>query len=238
MAEEAAVERMEQMNNGGGGGDIRPRPDPTLLTTQQLIREIGALRETLETRMDAINTKIETRLDGMDKAIELLQSTHDKLPAKIDEKVRHLESLHDERFIGVQRQLEGVQRQFEERDVRSEQTSQAAKEAVATAFQASKEAVAAALQAAKEAVAAQNEAFSQATSKAEGATAKLLDQLSSQILLSTGGLNDKIDDVKSRLTTIEGKGSGYSASWGVGLAAIGLVGTLLGIAMLVVNLTR
>ncbi len=138
----------------GSGGDIRPRPDPTVLTTQALLREIGALRDTLETRMDAINTKIETRLDGMDKAIELVREHNDRMPDKMTQQVALVRALYDERFAGGQRQLQ-------ERDVRAEQATQAAKEAVSTAFQASKEASQAA-----------NDSFATATAKAEASTAK------------------------------------------------------------------
>lgn len=159
--------------------ESRPVPDPTTLTTQQLIREIGAVREI-----------IETRLDGMDKAIELLQKSSDKFPEFVKSEVVTLFKLHQEKF-------ESVQTQFQERDVRDERSSRD-----------SKTAVDAALSAAKEAVGAQNASSALAIAKSETATDKRIDQQGTLIANATKALDDKIDDLKERLTRIEGKAEG------------------------------
>jgi len=49
--------------------DRRPVPDPTILTTQQLQREVAALKEI-----------IFTRLDANDKAVELLHADVTRVP--------------------------------------------------------------------------------------------------------------------------------------------------------------
>ena len=87
------------------------------------------------------------------------------------------------------------------------------------AFAASERAVQAALLSAEKAVAEQNRAFTVATEKSEKATSKQLDGLETLISVSVktlndkidavgAPLNDKIDDLKGRLTTIEGSGKG------------------------------
>lgn len=162
---------------------IVPIPDPTLLTTQQLIRENVWLREV-----------IETRLDGMDKAIELLQRTADKFPDRIDEKIKSLSDVHEEKFASIQVQ-------FAERDVRTEQTSRD-----------SKVAVDAALTAQKEVVAEQNRSSATAIAKSETATMKQIDQLANMIASSTKTADDKIVDLKERLTRIEGGSEGRVSS--------------------------
>src|ERR1035441_9083425 len=101
--------------------DRIPSPDPTILTTEQLHRELGILREFLE-----------ARLEGMDKVFA-------------------------ERFIGVQKQ-------FDERDVRT-----------AGAVIAGTTAVNAALQAQKEAAGAQNDSLTASITKSEAATVKQID---------------------------------------------------------------
>ena len=63
-----------------------------------------------------------------------------------------------------------------------------------------------------------------ATSKSEASTAKQLDAIDAMIGATVSGLNDKIDDIKSRLTTIEGSGKGSK-----GLMAI--IFTIAGIAI-------
>jgi hypothetical protein len=45
------------------------------------------------------------------------------------------------------------------------------------------------------------------------------------------GLEMNIADLKSRIDRQEGKSGGYSASWGIMVAAIGLVATILAIAI-------
>lgn len=196
----------------GNIGDLVPRPDPSLLTTRQLQREVFGLRELLETRLAGVDAThrfvreiIETRLNGMDKAIELLQDTADKFPARIDEKITALREVHEQRFDAKfdthLEKFSSIQTQFRERDVRAEQSSKD-----------SKVAVDAALQAAKEAVGEQNKSSALAIAKSETATVKQLEQLYALIASMTKGFDDKIGDVKDRLTRIEGKGEGSATT--------------------------
>lgn len=153
-------------------------PDPTPLTTQALFREIAALKELFETRLAA-----------MDKGILLLQAFADKQPttSTVAQSVEALAGLHDEKFSSIATQ-------FKERDIRTEQSAKD-----------SKVAVDAALQAAKEAVGEQNKSNATAMSKSEAAFTKLIDQMSLSIQQLTKAIDDKIGDIKDRLTTIEGR---------------------------------
>jgi hypothetical protein len=185
---------------GSYGGDVRPVPDPTKLTTEQLNREIAALREAVGHGQLALREILETRMDGNDRAIELLQAATDKLPAWIDQKIVALRDVHDQKFVSIvdstAEKFSSIQTQFTERDVRTEQAAGAVKIAVD-----------AALQAQKEAVGEQNKSSSTAISKSEQATVKQIDQLSVLIQTMTKAFDDKIGDVKDRLTRIEGKDS-------------------------------
>jgi hypothetical protein len=101
--------------------DSKPVPDPTELTTAQVIRETSALREI-----------IETRLDGYDKAITLLQAASDKVPSAgmvelevialkelANNQVSNNRILSDERFASLTKQIdvrfESVHTKFTER---------------------------------------------------------------------------------------------------------------------------
>lgn len=234
--------------------DRRPIPDPTVLTTQQLVREIAALKEIIGTRLDGMdkaidllhdsaaivpsevdvkinhlkelhgvrfsetNVEIRTvekaimmRIDGMDRAVVLLQTIADRVPPLIDEKIAGLEGIHNEKF-------NSIATQFRERDVRTEQSSKD-----------SKVAVDAALQAAKEAVGEQNKSSALAIAKSEAATTKQIDQIQQFIGSGNKATDDKIDDIKERLTRIEGTAEGTTATkhdntqgnqWAVGLAVV------------------
>ena len=197
--------------------DLRQIQDPTLLTTQQILREVFSARELIETRISA-----------MDKAIELLQHVSDKSQniLEVAATVAHLQELHAEKFRNI-----GTQ--FLERDTRAEQTSRD-----------SKVAIDAALQAAKDAVGEQNKSSALAIAKSEAGTTKQIDQiivlintttkyLNDLLATTTMSLNDKIDDIKGRLTTIEGRSKGPSDLWGYVVGAIGLFMTMATLAVLV-----
>lgn len=190
-----------------------PRPDPTVLTTQQLQREIGTSREL-----------VETRVLGVERAIDRLHVTVDRLPALIVEQVSTLQALHDERFSSIETQ-------FRERDTRTEQTSKD-----------SKVAVDAALQAAKEAVGAQQTANASSIDKSEKATSKQIDSIVALLQTTAQATNDKIDDLKTRLTAMEssrrGGSEGLSMAGSIFLGIVTLVGVLISLASLVFVMTH
>jgi hypothetical protein len=114
---------------GGHAQDWRPIPDPTILTTEQLRRELAALREILT-----------ARLDGMDKATQLLDETVNRTPTEIQIQIMHLKELLEARFEAGERlsltRLDGIERQFAERDVRAVQAADASGTALSAALEA------------------------------------------------------------------------------------------------------
>ncbi len=147
----------------------RPIPDPTLLTTQQLMREISSLKELFETRLNA-----------MDTAVILLQAKADRSPS-IDEVVVKL----DEKFAAVQLQ-------FHERDLRFDRAADDGRIAINAAFTAAKIAV----------------------DKTENGFTKQIDQLVDAARASVKAIDDKIDDVKSRIVAMESRSAGIQQGWG------------------------
>jgi hypothetical protein len=156
-----------------------PIPDPTVLTTQQLLRELAALREVFETRFTA-----------NDKATSLLAETVNRTPTIIQTEIAHVRELTEERFRSAetisQTRLAGIELQFAERDVR---TSQAAI--------AGKEALDAALLSAKELVKQQNEANRGEAAKTEQNFTKQIDAQAA-----------RIDELKERIDRGEGSTAG------------------------------
>jgi hypothetical protein len=202
--------------------DRRPVPDPTLLTTQQLTREIGSLKEVLV-----------TRLDGMDKAIVVLNATREKMPAEIDSHIHQLRDLILEKFETVQERFTNIQTQFRERDVRVEQTARDTKLAVDAAFQA-----------AEKTGIKQTEAFTLSIAKSEGVTSKQIDAQGLLISSMTAGLSGQINEVKERLTRMESENLGQanaansrqaSTSSNVGIIGLIVVG-IIGVASIIVTL--
>lgn len=215
---------------GGGQGDNVPVPDPSLLTTEQLHREIFGLRELLEVKLgasseavDLIREIVEARLNGMDKAIVLLQHAADETyRRRTDEKIAALREQNDEKFASIQTQ-------FRERDVRTDQAAGAVKIAVDAALQAQKEAASEA-----------NKSNTAATQKSEASTTKLIDAQATLIASMGKAFDDKFADVKDRITRIEGGHQGVDAArsrTGQVLGyAVGIGGLLIGAAAVIVTI--
>lgn len=188
-------------------GELVPIPDPTILTTQMLLREVAALKELMISTTDNVQAVLGQRLGGMDKAIELLQQSTNKMPDFVRDQVSQLRSLHDERFVSISKNLEerdrrveqrfdSIDTQFAERDKRTEQLSLADKTAIA-----------AALQAQKEAAGATNESNGAALAKMENNFTKLIEQGQTLVQSVSRNLEDKINDLKGRFDRGEGKTS-------------------------------
>lgn len=209
-----------------------PVPDPTLLTTQQLTREILALRDI-----------IEAKLAGMEKATSGLEIL-------INEKIECLGNQSNARY-------NAIQVQFTERDVRFDQALAGAMEvakaardslenktahvlelhnekfdSVAKQFEQRDVALLSTLQATKETFREQNTAASLAIAKSEAATVKAIDQIQVLLHTATGALESKISDIKDRITTIESAKAGQvaqqGATQGTQIQWVGIMGLVLG----------
>ncbi len=197
---------MTAMNREDDGGST-PRPDPTVLTTQQLFREMANLRELIAVRIEAAETAVQIQAVSTAKEFE------------------HAKELRLETFKTVEQQFKGIEKQFVERDVRVVESATAA----STAVQA-------ALQAAKEAVGEANRAFQTSIDKSEAATTKIIDALKDQQKAENAGLVKQVDDLKERVVNAEGKLSGgveqrHTNNESLGLI-VGAVGILIALASL------
>jgi hypothetical protein len=104
-------------------------PDPSSLTTAQLLRENFWLRELLETRLNAI-----------DRAISLAHEDLVRVPTEVDKAIGHLQQMMLGEFKVVEEKFASVQKQFVERDTRATTQRESDKTAVDAALQAQKEA--------------------------------------------------------------------------------------------------
>lgn len=197
---------MAEARHDGGGMTPQgstPVPDPTVLTTQASERAVAALRELMEARVDALGVITDTKFSERDKAISILQELTNKIPGLISEGIAHLQMLHDEKFSSIQKQ-------FAERDTRTEQ-------AAATTSKA----IDAALSAQKEASGEQNRSNEAKITKSEGAFTKQIDQISVLMSAESKASDVQMNDIKQRLIMIESHGKGTSDSWAMVFAVVG-----------------
>jgi cation transport regulator ChaB len=169
--------------------DTRPTPDPTTLTTAQLIRQVQAERDYVDAQLDVIRE----RLRGIDVATKLLNETVNRVPTDVQIAVEHLKELHAERFASVDKQ-------FAERDTRAERESRDNKVAVDAAFAAQ-----------KEAAAKQDEGNQKAIDKSERTTNETILKNEQLAKTETKATNDKVEDIKDRVSKMEIRLNGFEA---------------------------
>ena len=159
---------------------VVPVPDPTILTTQQSDKGLLALRELLEAKIDCTHAEIRA-----------MKEAADRRPAHVSESIERLRSLHDEKFLSVERR-----------------------------FSDSKITLDAVLGAQKEAV-----------SKTEASFTKQLDEIGKRMDTLFRTLDEKSNDLKERITTMESFSKGQTG----GISSIGAIvlGIIAGLAALV-----
>ena len=159
----------------------KPTPDPTILTTEQLLREVASSTKLLQAEIHGLRNNI------------------------------------DEQFKSVQTQFMLIERQRVEQKADTEKAVQAA------------------LSAAKEAVKEQTAASDRSITKSETAMTEQLKQLNVTFTTAIGGVNDKHEDLKSRVDRGEGATTGYAAMYA---ALLGAGGFLLAAGSVIYAVTR
>jgi len=178
------------------GYGSRPIPDPTLLTTAALTREITALRDSMSLNLKGEVAAITARLDAGDKATALLEKERDRQPAEIESRIRQHEAVEAERYNAILEKFVGVRAVQEERKIQAEKLADATDKALQ-----------AALAAAKEAVLTSTLTFKESIAKSEGTTSEML-----------SGLGAKISEQGDRLTRVESTAQGVAIAIGSGRA--------------------
>jgi hypothetical protein len=187
------------------------QPDPTVRTIEQLQREVSALKELHGVRLEA-----------MDKAIKIAHEDLVRVPTDVQKAVSALHDVLMETFKIHDEKFSGVQRQFEERDVRSDKTAEL-----------NQKALDAALLTAEKAVSKQQESFTVATTKSEASFTKQIEALGVQLTSIVKTNDDKFSDFRqsiSRLDTtyaaLQSRAAGHGDTWGYIVAGIVVVGII------------
>jgi len=190
------------------GQPEKPGPDPTALTTSALLREVSNLKEQFETKLDGEVEILEARLAAIDKATALFESNLTRVPTEVDKSISHLRDLHDVKFDSIQTQLTDLDVLRNEKFAGVDRQFTLLTASIDKSERVTKTGVDAALEAANKQNAAQAETFMVASNKTEANFTKQIDQLRDLIQATTKALDDKITDVKDRLTRIEGAAVG------------------------------
>lgn len=176
----------------------KSEPDPSVLTTDQLMRSMHAERDFTLAQIAVLVQ----RMDDTDEATKVLSETVNRTPTVVQLAVGHQHELMEVELdktdvsIGASRELmdekfRSVQVQFAERDERALRESRDNKVAVDAAFAAQ-----------KEAAAEQNKSNTLAIDKSEKATNESINKLGEAATAANKSLSDKIEDVKTLVAAL------------------------------------
>ncbi len=161
-----------------------PIPDPSLLSTAALEREIKHLREIVTSEIVGRSNLVDRRFADMDKAIELLETwrvtQRESTADDVEHGVRNVQSLIEAKLLDLVHQMAAMQaaidNQIHDQDRRFEQSKLDSKAAIDAALQAAKEAV----------------------GKTELVTDKQIAGIQVLIAANTKSSDDKLDALKDR----------------------------------------
>ena len=170
-----------------------PIPDPTLLTTEALRREIAWTREITDEKFKAF------------------RDLHDVLERRIDAEVAALSTLSLERRAAIEQEMKAhrettdglltaVDTRFHERDVRFDQAAAEAERAVQAALSS----------------------LTLLFARVESQFNKQIDQLGSTLTLTNTNMTQRIDELRTSVSQIRGtrQGSMQMVGWGIGAAGV------------------
>lgn len=226
-----------------GQGVGNGRPDPTHLTTAQMLREVSNLKELIESRLTAMDDAVRllqaianrsptvgevvARLDSKFACIAEQMETVETatalfrtaVPVLIKQEIKALDDLHTEKLRAVKElkraHFDSVQEQFVALEKRAEQ--------IAIAY---REAIEAALTAQKETAANTNSSAEAARNKIENSFTKMIEQTQAMLQAVRQNTDEKIQDIKGRLDRGEGKTTGAVDLRGAALAVMALMVSL------------
>jgi hypothetical protein len=89
-----------------GPKTTREMPDPSSLTTQQLWREIAALKELFNVEIESIKTSIKVAHDDLVRVPTEVQKQVGSLKELLEQRFRDEAALRDEKFASVQKQFD------------------------------------------------------------------------------------------------------------------------------------
>lgn len=186
-----------------------PLPQVSLVTNEQLIREIYHLK-----------VLIDARIEGTEETQAVLKEKINGFHGALDRECSKILSLMGEKFNAVDIQIR-------ERDMRFQMIDNNQKESAIVMVKTSSESITAALEAQKRLSEQTNASNNLAINKSEIATGKELEGIKTLLTSYNNTANDKIANINARLDRTEGRATGFAANVGTGLSGIAVLISLL-----------
>lgn len=199
--------RPDPTRQRGDQGDWRPRPDPTALTTEQLHRETGVLRELLELRIGAVEASLVAESAEIRRLFERVMNERDRR--------------YEERFQAGQQAIASA--------------LAAAEKAVNHAVANQERAVAAAFESSEKAISKAETSIEKRADATYVQLAELQRILSALMPREESearyrGLEEQVNSIGSRVDKIEARAGGMGSLAGALMGAAGVIVAAIGIA--------
>jgi hypothetical protein len=191
-----------------------PVPDPTLLTTEALRREITWLREITDEKMKAfhnIHALLEKRVDNISPELQTIFVRADELSqgrkSGMDRDVASIRELIDHERTSAEEKFKEVELRFQERDLRFAQAAESNQLAISAAL-----------------VSVNN-----TQTRIENQFSKQIDQLNATLVLTNANMTQRLDDLKTNVSGLEGnrRGSSETIGWVIGSMGVAVAGAIL-----------
>jgi hypothetical protein len=171
-----------------------PNPDPTVLTTTALLREITGSRELAEILVNFTREIVERQIKGdreyMNVRVDHLEKTVDAFPANILGAIKQQSLNVDEKFKVYDQRFDNIRIQFTERDTRSETSRGDATKAIDAAFASADKAINKTETGFKDQITEQG---------------KRIDTVSKSADEKNSALKELVNDQKDRITALESR---------------------------------
>lgn len=190
----------------------RGEPDPSVLTTQQLWREVANLKE-----------MVVKEIERMDKAIDLAHADLVRVPTDVQKAVGALKELHEAQFLAMDRTIGDRVIYVDKLLAGAASLVEEKLKSVDSRFSEKDKQVAENFHTAESAVSKQNQHFEISINKSELFTQNQFNQVNILITSMKKEYDDKFGDLKDRLSRSDGSGRGRAELWGYVLAAILLI---------------
>jgi hypothetical protein len=188
--------------------NLTPIPDPTILTStavsaakDDLRRDMEAIQALLDARISAAVQLLETRLHALDRADTLLTAQIKAMPDECRLAIDHLRELMREQFATI----EAHRRRLEDELTHAVAAHQTIREE-------NKQLITAAIETQHDAIGVQTQHMTQTVNRIELMATRQLEQITTLLQTAVSGLQSKLDDLKERLTLLEGRTAGITAA--------------------------
>lgn len=176
-----------------------PRPDPTVLTTEQLQREVGTLKELLQQRINELEKRLEERFSSAKEfAATLMEEREKQTRGVLDEQRRAMGVAEQEREKSAQALRVELSRQIEQGDMSLRDHIMGQVEQIKLLAQSMDEQSRLRVEAVANERRIVTEAQQDAIAKAERASEKQFDEFSKTVEAQITALREAVQDLTRR----------------------------------------